>query len=546
MRDVDALVIGSGAGGGPIAYTLARAGWRVCLLEKGPRHTREQFIHDEVAICRRDFFVDSLADDPHVLEFADGTRERTDLGWISRCVGGGTVHMAGYFYRLHPEDFRMATLYGHGGGLSLADWPFGYEVLEPYYARVEQVIGVSGDAGTNPFEPPRSTSYPLPAIDAHPLAKVVDAAAAKLGMHTFPCPRGIASRPYAGRAQCVYCDFCGSYGCEAGAKSSSLEALIPQAEATGRCEVVPNAMVREVTVGADGCADGCVYLDEEGDEQRVRARVVVVACSAVESARLLLLSKSARFPQGLGNSTGQVGRNLHFSMNTTGKAWFRYGSGKVADEVLRARAPFLQRSLQDFYSLPAGVSDIPKGGTIRMSFPHANPIATAMKLARATGALTWGGFLKERMREYWHDGRQIEFEAFADHLPSEGTSIDLDSEAKDRWGLPAARIRIAEVPHHEKAGAYLQARGMELLAACGADEVEAGVVAAVTGHLVHGTCRMGTDPATSVTDADGRAHDCPNLYVTDGAAIPHAGGVTSTLTILANAFRIADRILAAR
>ena len=152
----------------------------------------------------------------------------------------------------------------------------------------------------------------------------------------------------------------------------------------------------------------------------------------------------------------------------------------------------------------------------------------------------------KRMKEYWHDGRQIEFETFADHLPSEGTTVDLDAEAEDRWGLPAARIRIAEHPHHAKAGAFLQARGMELLAACGADEVEAGAVASVTGHLVHGTCRMGTDPAASVTDADGRAHDCPNLYVTDGAAIPYAGGVTSTLSILANAFRIADRILAGR
>lgn len=544
----DVLIIGSGAGGGPVAWTLARAGLSCLVLEKGPRHGRADFIHDEIAVCRRDFFADALAADPHTLagDAPDAPGAATALGWIARCVGGGTVHMAGYVYRLHPEDFRMASLHGPGGGLELADWPFDYAALEPWYAHVEQVVGISGAAGENPFDPPRSTPYPLPPLAAHPFAAVLDRAAARLGRHPFSCPRAILSLPYGGRSACVYCDFCGSYGCEVGAKSSALEALLPAAEATGKCTIRPGAMVREITVGEDGRATGCIWLDAENREHRERAARVVVAASAVESARLLLLSRSARFPHGLANGNGRVGRHLHFSVNSTGHAVYRYDSGRVPEAVLNAPNPFLQRSLQDFYLLPPGAADLPKGGTIRFGLPHPNPIFTALKLAHEGSGLDWGVLLMQKLKRYYHEERRVEFECFADHLPNPGTFVDLDPQVKDRWGLPAARIHLADVPHHAQAGAYLQARGLELLAACGADRVVPGVVGEITGHLVHGTCRMGTDPATSVLDADGRAHECPNLYVTDGAALPHAGGVTSTLTIMANSFRIARGMLRAR
>lgn len=522
----DACIIGSGAGGGTMAYALAKAGLKVVVLEKGPWYREKDFVHDEIATVRRDFFVPSIHEEPHML---DG--KRSSMGWIACCVGGGTVHMAGYFYRLHADDFRMASRFGTPKELSLADWPYAYEDLERYYTKVEQEIGVSGLAGSNPFEGKRSKPYPLPPVKTHPLAEWIDKAGKKLGMHPFPSPRAIISAPFKGRKACAYCDFCGSYGCEVGAKSSTLAALLPAAVKTGRCEIRAKCMVRRIE-SADGRVTGCVTIDEHGVEKRVRARMVIVSCSAIESARLLLIS-------GLANASGLVGKNLQFSSFSSGSATYAIDKSPL----LRARDPFLGRSMQDFYFLPKGVADLPKGGTIRFGFPHANPIFTALKLAHEKEPLRWGMSLKDRMRNYWKETRTVEFEVFADFLPNPRTYIDLDPTVKDRWGLPVARIHIGHPKHHKTAGKFLVDKGLELLAATGADALHRGDLASTTGHLLHGTCRAGKDPEQSVLDPDCRSHELPNLYVVDGSFMPTSGGVPTTLTIMANAFRVADKIL---
>ncbi len=531
---VDACVVGSGAGGGAAALALAQAGLRVVVLEKGPRLRREQFVHDELTIVRRDLFVPFVADEPHLVRArAEDQAERGTFGWISCVVGGGTVHWAGYAFRMHPDDFRRRTLTGGVAGSSLADWPLGYQELEPWYDRAERELGVSGLAGASAREPPRAQPYPLPPVETHPLAARVDEAASAHGWHASPTPRAVLSQPYQGRAACRYCDFCASYGCEVGAKGSSLEALLPKAEATGRCLVRERAVALEVKLDEQGRARGVVWRDAKGLEHEQRARVVVLACSAIETPRLLLRSTSSRFPEGLANFSGNVGKHLMFLAKSGVAADFSFARAeRIAG--LETRHPFLGRTVRDHEG---------EAGTLVVELAPPSPIATAERLSIADdGGTLWGAALKDRLRRWYRDGQHVDVEGFSEALPREHNRVELDAEVRDRFGLPVARVTFEHHDDDLRRSATLGAHAHELVDAMRPDRLEEPQAGGTFDVLQAGSCRFGDDPTSSVLNRDCCAHDVDNLYVVDGSFMPTSGAVPPTLTIVANALRVGEAI----
>lgn len=551
--DFDVCVIGSGAGGGPVALTLAEAGYSVVVLEKGPWYTEADFFKDELACCRRSVYSPDLREEFHVTEERDEngawvSHASHDSGldfWNGNCVGGSSNFMSGLFHRLKPKDFRLLSEFGPIDGANIVDWPISYATLEPYYAQVEREVGVSGRVVSHPHLEPRSTAeFPFPPTLEHPAANWFDGFCRKQGLHAIPVPRAILPHAAMNRQACQYSGYCGSYGCASGAKGSSRAALLNRAVATGHCEIRARAQVYRLDSDAHGRVVAARYYDQNDLAQRVDARIFVVACQAIETSRLLLLSSGQRHPNGLANNTGQVGRNLLFSAGGSGTGTFLYGKLDEAQAAeLRIRGPFFNRALQDWYVIDDADLGHIKGGTIEFLFRHPNPIGQANRQKHGPDGLVWGEPLKKKLKSYFTEARYIRFESFCDWLPNDNCHVSLDSRFKDRWGTPVARVKIGYHEHDLKVGRYLAVKGRQILTAMGAAEVSSSVSGSPPTNLIAGGCRFGTDPRHSVLDADCRAHDVDNLYVTDGSFMPTGGSVPYTWTIYANAFRVAEKLV---
>jgi choline dehydrogenase-like flavoprotein len=552
--DFDVCVIGSGAGGGPVALTLAEAGYSVVVLEKGPWFREKHFYKDELACCRRSIYTPRLWEEQHVIEdrnrdgpwVAQPTYETGRDFWNGNCVGGATNFMSGFFHRLKPDDFRLLSAFGPIAGANITDWPISYDDLEPYYTKVETEVGVSGRVVKHPHAEPRSTDdFPYPPTREHPIAGWFDQACTELGVHPVPVPRAILPYGAMGRHGCSYSGYCGSYGCSTGAKGSSRAALLDRAVATGHCQVWPHARVFKLTSDNSGRVTAVEYFDREGARKRLDARIYVVACQAIETARLLLTSTGPKHPRGLANDNAQVGKNLIFSAGGSGSGDFYFDklpSSKAFD--LAIRGPFVNRALQDWYVYDDPEQDRRlKGGTIDFLFKHPNAIARANAQKRdGNGQLLWGRPLKQKLKSFFTEARYLQFEVFCDWNPVDDCFVSLDPEVRDKWGIPVARVRVGYHRHDLKVGRYLADRAEQVLRQMGADNVRSGISASPPPNLVAGGCRFGSDPETSVLDANCRAHTVENLYVTDGSFMPTGGSVPYTWTIYANAFRVADHI----
>lgn len=554
MTDFDVCVIGSGAGGGPVAYTLAEQGHSVVVLEKGPWFTEADFFKDELACCRRSVYTPKLSDEQHVIEEQnrDGSWSGTPTSqsgwdfWNGNCVGGSSNFMSGFFHRLKPVDFRLLSEFGPVDGANIADWPISYADLEPYYDKVERVVGVSGQSERHAnIEPRSSADYPYPPTHEHPVSSWIDEACKTLGYHALKVPRAILTQPGGGRRSCEYSGYCGSYGCSSGAKGSSRAALLERAVASGNCEIRPHARVGRLISDRKGRVVAAEYFDAESKRRQVDARIFVVACQAIETSRLLLASTGPRFPDGLANHNGQVGRNLLFSAGGAGGGDLVYADLSVKKaEQLRTMGPFVNRALDDWYTIDDRkfAGSAAKGGMVEFLFTHPNPIARAGSAKWGEEGLLWGKPLKRRLETWFRTDRRLRFEAFNDWLPVDACFVSLDDSVRDRWGAPVARVRIGYHQQNLKVGAYLAERAEQVLRQLDAKQVSSSVDSSPPANLVAGGCRFGNNPDTSVLDADCRAHSVENLFVSDGSFMPTGGSVPYTWTIYANAFRVADRI----
>lgn len=551
--DYDVCIIGSGAGGGPVALELAKAGKSVLVLEKGPWLTEKDFYKDELACCVHSVYSPQLKDEKHVIEeqYQDGSwqGESTEESgwdfWNGNVVGGSSNFMSGFFYRLKQKDFHLLTEFGPIKGANIADWPISYEDLEPYYTKAETEIGISGQVEQHKFQEPRSTkNFPYPATTEHPIVNHIDKACEQLGYTALKTPRAILSQPAMGRNSCEYSGYCGSYGCSTGAKGSSRAALLNRAIKTGNCKIIANAKVVKLESDQKGNVISVKYFDVNNIKRSISAKTYVVACQAIETSRLLLSSTGPRHPNGLGNNYNQLGKNIVFSAGGSGTGEFTYSKlDKITAEQLKIRGPFVNRGLQDWYFIKdkqfAGSA---KGGTIDFLLRHPNAISKARSLKWDDDRLVWGKELKQKLKSTFTSTQDLRFEVFNDWLPTDNCFVSLDNKVKDKWGSAVAKIRIGYHEHDLKVGEYLSQKAIKVLKQMNADNIRYNVSGSPPANLVAGGCRFGTNVKTSVLDADCKVHDVNNLYVTDGSFMPTGGSVPYTWTIYANSFRVADII----
>ena len=537
-KAVDFVVIGSGSAGGIMAKELSTAGFDVVLLEQGPYRKAEDFTHDEIDVVLNFGLEDGGIPSSRQTFRDDETKvaEQPPAGWsppadYAQTVGGSSVHFTGNFWRLRESDFKERSIWGAIEGTNFADWPISYEELEPYYTRVDWEVGVSGAPG--PFDSFRSKPFPMPHMEINSSGVLLEKGADKLGLHAQAEPLAILTRAHNGRPPCIKCGYCMFFGCEVGAKSSTLFSMIPLAEASGHCEIRPECAVFRLETGADGKVSEVLYYDPRGEEQAQKAKAVVVCANGAETPRLLLLSENSQHPDGLANGSGFVGRNLMFNAHAIARAIFEH-------QLNEYKGVQVTRVIHDFYEADAQRGFYGGGGIDARASLSATPIFHAMT-SMPPDTPRWGAGFKDMIAHSYT--RSMALLCSTTSLALDRNNITLDPTHSDKWGRPSIRLTYRDHPDDLAMAGFLQEKAMALLDAAGAQKAwRPPVRAATSGAHLLGTCRMGDDPNTSVIDRYHRSHQVKNLFICDGSSMVTSGRGQPTMTIMALAFRAAEHI----
>lgn len=503
-RSYDVLVVGAGPTGALVAQRMAAQGLSVVVLEAGQRFGRNNALANSEANAGK-----ILWSEPRNHVGNDFVIPKAGMG-----IGGGTQTWLGVMPRFAHDDFRTHSTEGVG-----ADWPIGYDALRPHYERVEREFGLAGECG--PFAP-EPYSLPMPPHRMNWHGQVLARGARKLGAHPFAPPIAINSQEHDGRPACIYCGWCAS-GCPTEAKATAANTHLAQAEPLG-ARVISDAFVHRVNYdAATGRATGVEYLDSQRREHRVEAKVVVLTAHAIETPRLLLMSSSSTFPDGLGNSSGMVGRN--FMSHPT---WQVFGT---FDEPVNAFKGMQMGHVmvQDFYQ-PSAANDYARG-FILLSY-----MMTPVTFGNLSG-LMFGQDLKNFLHEYSHTAA---WWAHAEGLPDVRNTITLDPDLRDARGLPVAQVSYQWCDNDVKLAAAARDKAAEMMAASGARKVRIGLN---YGAHAMGSCRMGDDPKTSVVNEFCQSHDVKNLFICDTSVFVTGAGVNPTLTAMAIADRAAGHLI---
>jgi choline dehydrogenase-like flavoprotein len=520
---VDVLIIGAGASGAAIAWSLAETRMHIVCLEQGglmnpleyPSTGRnwEARSQDDFAISpnQRKLPADYPINDKNSpIKIANFNG-----------VGGGTILYAGHYPRFHPSDFKVKSLDGVA-----EDWPINYASLAPYYGENDRMTGVSGLAGDPAY--PSDNAHKLPPLPLGKSGEVLAKGFNKLDWHWWPSDTAIISEDYDGRAKCINLGACGA-GCAQGAKGSADVTYWPHALRAG-VELRTRCRVREITVGDDGMATGAIYYDANGDEVEIKAHVVVVACNGVGTPRLLLNSKSKQFPDGLANSSGLVGKNLMFHPY----AWVQ---GVFDDPVDGHAGPNKLIRSQQFYETDPK-RDFVRGYTLEIT-RGMGPVRTAQTGMRH-GRIPWGAGHHQAFRHMFD--RVTGMVAVCEDLPEEHNQVTIDPDLTDGDGIPAPKIDYTLSDNSRKMLDHGIARSTEVLEAAGATDILSESPISWGGWHLMGTARMGLDPKRSVVNEWGRSHDVKNLFIVDGSIFVTSAGVNPTSTIQALALYVADQM----